>query len=189
MIAKTKTTPTLILVKKDFAPYKRQLLRKDVISNLTKTEGNPIVELLAKGIAFILKYANKLFDKIKLEKDDFYHFVLFLQKQKNENKINTIDNYLCEQTLNYDISDNIIKLETVNEDLLDFYKKHYETTPKNNIQIFVGKLEFKPTQENICPKPEYFYNQEIQSIALFVFWLIYVSPSNFYRKLLTFNNF
>ena len=130
-------------------------------------------------------FGNKLFDKIKLEKDDFYHFVLFLQKQKNENKINTIDNHLCEQTLNYDISDSIVKLETVNEDLLDFYKKHYETTlyekvkyylehekrkmilrtPRNNIQNFVGNEEFKPTQPNIFPKPEYFYNQEIKDIV------------------------
>lgn len=44
---------------------KRKKLRQNVISNLTKTNNNPIVELLAKGIAFILKYANQLFNMLK----------------------------------------------------------------------------------------------------------------------------
>ena len=46
--------------------YKRQLIGL----NLTRTNNNPIVELLAKGISFILKYANKLFDLLKDLFDD-----------------------------------------------------------------------------------------------------------------------
>lgn len=38
--------------------------------NLTRTNNNPIVELLAKGIAFILKYANQLFYMLKKIFDD-----------------------------------------------------------------------------------------------------------------------
>jgi hypothetical protein len=46
--------------------YKSQLIGL----NLTRKDNNPIVELLAKGIAFILKYANKLFDLLKDLFDD-----------------------------------------------------------------------------------------------------------------------
>ena len=38
-------------------------------------------------------------------------------------------------------------------------------TPRNNIQKFVGNEEFNPTRQNIFPKPEYFYNQEIKDIV------------------------
>ena len=46
--------------------YKRQLIGL----NLTRTNNNPIVELLAKGIAFILKYTNQLFNMLKNLLDD-----------------------------------------------------------------------------------------------------------------------
>lgn len=173
------------LINKDF-PYNNEninhslhLVRNPYTRIVSMFTNKYIGRLNDKGEVF----GNDLFNKINLEKDDFYHFVLYLKN--NKPRINKIDGHICEQTINYDISDSIIKLETVNEDLLKFYKKHYETTlyekvkyyleheknkklhhtPRNKNQDFVGKCEFKPTRENRFPKPEYFYNQEIKDIV------------------------
>jgi hypothetical protein len=133
---------------------------------------------------YIIKGHNILYNKINIEKNTFNEFSNYLLECKDKNHY--CDIHILPQSNNYHKNDIIIKLESFEEDILNFYKNFnnelYEKvkvflSTANIKSLFINKTNYYDDnyfcgnksfniEDNIFPEYKYFYNEEIQNNIL-----------------------
>lgn len=134
--------------------------------------------------SYIDKFSNNQNEKIQLESNTFENFILYIYNYYETNRNLDFNTHLSLQTIDYNINDNIIKLENIRNDLTQIYKKHNCQNTLNmlddfynkiNDEYYINKTEYNNenneyfgnkeiNKDSIKPSYEYFYNEETMKI-------------------------
>ena len=175
---KKELTNSYHSIHKDF-PYNGENIKHRMI--LVR---NPYKRVVSMFTNKYMGLQNKLYDKINLKKDSFYEFVLFLYNNK-ENLVKVKDGHILKQSIQDKKDCKIIKLENLNEELLNFYKKidnnlylkvkkflnnsqtiHLRNkTRRDNTTEYIYNKEFETNKLLSWPDYKYFYNDEIKEMV------------------------
>ena len=179
----TKPTHEWHLLHHDFPYIKTNINNiKKPILHLVRNPYTRCVSMFCNK--YIRKEFNILFDKINIKNNSFNEFSKYLLDCKNKNHY--CDEHILPQSNNYHKNDIIIKLESFEEDILNFYKNFnnelYEKakiflSTTNIKSVFINKTNYSDDNyfcgnknfnigDNIFPEYKYFYNEEIQNNIL-----------------------
>lgn len=133
---------------------------------------------------------NTLGKKINIQQISFSEFVLFMvdMKIKHGKYFAFFDDHLVPQSVNYRISDLVIKLENLEEDLkrnlpsdfLEKITKFFKNVNDNNVFInksnytedsfeFVGNKSYSIDHKGPWPNWKCFYNETLQDLVYFLY--------------------